>query len=138
MRNEYAKILRHADTDGEISAEMRDARISENITAADGVFSKFSRDSDGSSSVMAMDASVVRHISRDVKDRVGAININDKPFKYFEFATKIAGLMGTERSDETRTFRTVPRGWARLAIGGAELAHKFNRVPPYPPHLHGE
>ena len=53
-------------------------RISENITAADGVFSKFSRDSDGSSSVMAMDASVVRHISRDVKDRVGAININDK------------------------------------------------------------
>ena len=26
MRNEYAKILRHADTDGEISAEMRDAR----------------------------------------------------------------------------------------------------------------
>ena len=62
----------------------------------------------------------------------------DRPFKYFEFATKIAGLMGTERSDETRTFRTIPKGWATLAIGGAELAHKFHRVPSYPPHLHGE
>ena len=61
MRNEYAKILRHADTDdGEISAEMRDVRIGENLSKVDGLFKKLSSKSDGSASVMAMDASVIR------------------------------------------------------------------------------
>ena len=57
MRNEYAKILRHADTAG---AELRDARIGENLSKVDGVFKKLSSKSDGSASVMAMDASVIR------------------------------------------------------------------------------
>ena len=60
MRKEYAKILRHADTDGEISAELRDVRIDENLTKVDGLFKKLSSKSDGSASVMAMDASVIR------------------------------------------------------------------------------
>ena len=61
MRNEYAKILRRADTDdGEISAEMRDVRIGENLSKVDGLFKKLSSKSDGSASVMAMDASVIR------------------------------------------------------------------------------
>ena len=63
------------------------------------------------------------------------ININDRAFKYFEFATKIAGLMRTEKSDETRTFRTAPKGWARLAVNGSDLSQKFRRVPSLPNHL---
>ena len=63
------------------------------------------------------------------------INVNDRPFKYFEFATKIAGLMRTDRSEETRTFKTTPKGWARLAFRGLEVAHKFRRVPSLPEQL---
>ena len=47
------------------------------------------RKSVGIASDMALDASVVRHISRDIKNRVRGINVDgDAAFKFSEFATK--------------------------------------------------
>ena len=33
------------------------------------------------------------------------ININDTAFKFSEYATKVAGLMNTEKDDVTKTFK---------------------------------
>ena len=46
-----------------------------------------------------------RHIAHDIKNRVQGININDTAFKYSEYATKVAGLMNTEKDDDTNTFK---------------------------------
>ena len=46
-----------------------------------------------------------RHIAHDIKNRVQGININDTAFKFSEYATKVAGLMNTEKDDSTKTFK---------------------------------
>ena len=46
-----------------------------------------------------------RHIAHDIKNRVQGIDINDTAFKYSEYATKVAGLMNTEKDDDTKTFK---------------------------------
>jgi len=128
-RREYQKLLQHvsaAGTDGELSTEARDNLISDNLHRAEALFEAFSKKSEGSAPEMAMDASVFRHIAHDIKNRVQGININDTAFKYSEFATKVAGLMNTEKDDSTKTFKTVPLRWQAL---GANSARKFRRVP---------
>ena len=72
---------------------------------------------------------VFRHISGDIKSRVECIDVNERTFKWSEFATRIAGLMRVEKDDETKTFKTTPHGWKSLRANGARLATKFGRVP---------
>ena len=51
-----------------------------------------------------------RRIAHDIKNRVQGININDTAFKFSEYATKVAGLMNTEKDDVTKTFKVSERG----------------------------
>ena len=64
---------------------------------------------------MALDACVVRHISRDIKHRVRGIDVHGgdaAPFRFSEFATRVAGAMNTERDNDgdesAGIFKTVP------------------------------
>ena len=72
----------------------------------------------GNASAMALDASVVRHISRDIKERVRGIDVDGggggDAFKLSEFATKIAGLMNTAKDDEAGIFKTVPSRYCNV------------------------
>ena len=51
------------------------------------------------------------------------ININDTAFKYSEFATKVAGLMNTEKDDSTKTFKVSKISWILLNSGSAVDKH---------------
>ena len=88
--------------------------------------------SEGNASDMALDACVVRHISRDIKHRVRGINVHGgdtAPFRFSEFATRVAGAMNIERDNDDESagvFKTVPSRWKAL---GARWAGKFHRVP---------
>ena len=71
--------------------------------------------SEGNASDMALDACVVRHISRDIKHRVRGIDVHGgdaAPFRFSEFATRVAGAMNTERDNDgdesAGIFKTVP------------------------------
>ena len=70
--------------------------------------------SEGNASDMALDACVVRHISRDIKHRVRGIDVHGgdaAPFRFSEFATRVAGAMNTERDNDGESagiFKTVP------------------------------
>ena len=50
------------------------------------------------------------------------ININDTAFKFSEYATKVAGLMNTEKDDVTKTFK-VSEERALLDRGSAFSKH---------------
>ena len=85
---------------------------------------------------MSIFSSSLRHISVDIKSRVESIDVNERTFKWTEFATRIAGLMRVEKDDDTKTFKTTPHGWKGLQVRGARLATKFGRVPALS-YLHG-
>lgn len=130
ITTKYKRLLQHVSTSNDLDGELqKDTEISDNLNRAEALFEAlYWRKPVGNASDMALDASVVRHISRDIKNRVRGININgDAAFKFSEFATKVAGLMNTERDDgDAGIFKTVPSRWEAL---GAKLAGKFRRVP---------
>ena len=109
VKKGYRKLLHDVSTAGgdadELSNGLKDARISSHLDRVEDLFDVVKGKPEGSGPEMAMDASVIRHISRDIKDRVEGMNVNKRPFKFSEFATKVAGLMNTEKDDETKTFR---------------------------------
>ena len=108
VKKGYRELLHDVSTAGdaeELSNDLKDARISSHLNRVEDLFNVVKGKAEGSGPEMAMDASVIRHISRDIKDRVEGMNVNKRPFKFSEFATKVAGLMNTEKDEETKTFR---------------------------------